>query len=185
MASPRWRCCSVPVVWRWASRWPTRSSVWSITVAILAVLRTAVRDVFRRLMDGVDPTFVDAAEAALAAETRRRCGAQRARCAGSGTACTPTPNSTSTPRPSLRGRAPHRPRRRTRPDSRRAQADHRDDPCLSRRRHQRGPGTSREHRISHSSPLSQPIAVRLAQQGFCSASGEREYSDSDGCRLVE
>ena len=39
-----------------------------ITVAILAVLRTAVRDVFRRLMDGVDPTLVDAAEAALAAE---------------------------------------------------------------------------------------------------------------------
>lgn len=39
-----------------------------ITVAILAVLRTAARDVFRRLMDGVDPTYVDAAEAALAAE---------------------------------------------------------------------------------------------------------------------
>jgi cation diffusion facilitator family transporter len=39
-----------------------------ITIAILAVLRTAVRDVFRRLMDGVDPALVDAAEAALAAE---------------------------------------------------------------------------------------------------------------------
>lgn len=39
-----------------------------ITVAILAVLRTAMRDVFRRLMDGVDPELVDAAEAALAAE---------------------------------------------------------------------------------------------------------------------
>ena len=39
-----------------------------ITVAILAVLRTAVCDVFRRLMDGVDPHLVDAAEAALAAE---------------------------------------------------------------------------------------------------------------------
>jgi cation diffusion facilitator family transporter len=37
-----------------------------ITVAILAVLRTAVRDVFRRLMDGVDPTLIDTAEAALA-----------------------------------------------------------------------------------------------------------------------
>src|SRR5215207_381289 len=35
-----------------------------ITVAILAVLRTAVRDVFRRLMDGVDPQLVDAAETA-------------------------------------------------------------------------------------------------------------------------
>ncbi|BBY96488.1 putative cation efflux system protein (plasmid) [Mycobacterium gallinarum] len=39
-----------------------------ITIAILAVLRTAVRDVFRRLLDGVDPTIVDAAEAALATE---------------------------------------------------------------------------------------------------------------------
>jgi cation diffusion facilitator family transporter len=39
-----------------------------ITVAILAVLRTAVRDIFRRLMDGVDPALVDAAEAALATE---------------------------------------------------------------------------------------------------------------------
>ncbi|MBX7450785.1 cation diffusion facilitator family transporter [Mycolicibacterium sp. 3033] len=39
-----------------------------ITVAILAVLRTAIRDVFRRLMDGVDPRIVDTAEAALAAE---------------------------------------------------------------------------------------------------------------------
>jgi cation diffusion facilitator family transporter len=39
-----------------------------ITVAILAVLRTAVRDVFRRLMDAVDPELVDAAEASLAAQ---------------------------------------------------------------------------------------------------------------------
>ncbi len=38
-----------------------------ITVAILAVLRTAVRDVFRRLLDGVDPEMVDTAERALAA----------------------------------------------------------------------------------------------------------------------
>ena len=37
-----------------------------ITVAILAVLRTAARDVFRRLLDGVDPEIVDTAEAALA-----------------------------------------------------------------------------------------------------------------------
>jgi cation diffusion facilitator family transporter len=37
-----------------------------ITVAILAVLRTAVRDVFRRLIDGVDPELVDTAEAVLA-----------------------------------------------------------------------------------------------------------------------
>jgi cation diffusion facilitator family transporter len=38
-----------------------------ITVAILAVLRTAARDVFRRLLDGVDPALVDAAEKSLAA----------------------------------------------------------------------------------------------------------------------
>ncbi len=39
-----------------------------ITVAILAVLRTAARDVFRRLLDGVDPALVDSAESTLAAE---------------------------------------------------------------------------------------------------------------------
>src|SRR3954452_18811811 len=36
-----------------------------ITVAILAVLRTAMRDIFRRLMDAVDPHMVDAAEVTL------------------------------------------------------------------------------------------------------------------------
>jgi cation diffusion facilitator family transporter len=39
-----------------------------ITVAILAVLRTAARDVFRRLMDGVEPGLVATAEEALVAE---------------------------------------------------------------------------------------------------------------------
>jgi cation diffusion facilitator family transporter len=39
-----------------------------ITVAILAVLRTAARDVFRRLLDGVDPQIVDSAEASLSAQ---------------------------------------------------------------------------------------------------------------------
>ncbi|OBH19762.1 cation diffusion facilitator family transporter [Mycobacterium sp. E3247] len=38
-----------------------------ITLAILAVLRGAVREIFRRLMDAVDPELVDTAEAALAA----------------------------------------------------------------------------------------------------------------------
>jgi cation diffusion facilitator family transporter len=37
----------------------------AITVAILAVLRTALRDIYRRLMDAVDPHLVDRAEAAL------------------------------------------------------------------------------------------------------------------------
>ncbi|WP_421845814.1 cation diffusion facilitator family transporter [Mycobacterium sp.] len=40
-----------------------------ITVAILAVLRSAVRDVFRRLLDAVDPQLVDAAEQVLAAQS--------------------------------------------------------------------------------------------------------------------
>ncbi|MGI9164551.1 MAG: cation diffusion facilitator family transporter [Mycobacterium sp.] len=39
-----------------------------ITVAILMVLRTAARDVFSRLLDGVDPHLVETAEAALIAE---------------------------------------------------------------------------------------------------------------------
>ncbi|WP_039795271.1 cation diffusion facilitator family transporter, partial [Nocardia araoensis] len=39
-----------------------------ITAAILAVLRTAARDVLRRLMDAVEPGMVIAAERALAAE---------------------------------------------------------------------------------------------------------------------
>jgi cation diffusion facilitator family transporter len=38
-----------------------------ITVAILAVLRSAVRDVYRRLMDAVDPQLVDRAETTLGA----------------------------------------------------------------------------------------------------------------------
>ena len=39
-----------------------------ITAAILVVLRTAAKDVFARLLDGVDPGLVEAAEQALAAE---------------------------------------------------------------------------------------------------------------------
>jgi cation diffusion facilitator family transporter len=38
-----------------------------ITVAILAVLRQAAREVYRRLMDAVDPALVDRAEQALRA----------------------------------------------------------------------------------------------------------------------
>jgi cation diffusion facilitator family transporter len=36
-----------------------------ITAAILAVLRQAAREIYRRLMDAVDPALIDAAEAAL------------------------------------------------------------------------------------------------------------------------
>jgi cation diffusion facilitator family transporter len=50
-----------------------------ITVAILAVLRTAARDVYRRLMDAVDPALVDRAEQSLAAT---RGGALRMRWIG-------------------------------------------------------------------------------------------------------
>ncbi|WP_305094586.1 cation diffusion facilitator family transporter [Prescottella sp. R16] len=39
-----------------------------ITIAILVVLRTATRDVFRRLMDGVDPELVSAAEKVLSGQ---------------------------------------------------------------------------------------------------------------------
>jgi divalent metal cation (Fe/Co/Zn/Cd) transporter len=38
-----------------------------ITVAILAVLRQAAREIWRRLMDAVDPALVDQAEQALRA----------------------------------------------------------------------------------------------------------------------
>src|ERR1035437_8761342 len=41
-----------------------------ITVAILFVLRNAARDIYRRLMDAVDPDLVDAAEAARSEERR-------------------------------------------------------------------------------------------------------------------
>jgi cation diffusion facilitator family transporter len=40
----------------------------TITVVILAVLRTTARDIYRRLMDAVDPAMIDTAETALAAE---------------------------------------------------------------------------------------------------------------------
>jgi cation diffusion facilitator family transporter len=53
----------VAVGWNWAD--PVIGLV--ITAAILMVLRTAARDVFRRLMDGVDPALVDQAEATVAA----------------------------------------------------------------------------------------------------------------------
>jgi cation diffusion facilitator family transporter len=50
-----------------AAGWPLADPVVGlvITVAILAVLRTAVRDIFRRLMDAVDPALVDTAERTL------------------------------------------------------------------------------------------------------------------------
>jgi cation diffusion facilitator family transporter len=52
----------VAIGWTWAD--PVVGL--AITVAIVMVLRTAARDVFRRLMDGVDPELVEAAESTLA-----------------------------------------------------------------------------------------------------------------------
>ncbi|QGH69269.1 cation diffusion facilitator family transporter [Pseudactinotalea sp. HY158] len=53
----------VALGWSWAD--PVIGLV--ITVAILLVLRTAGRDVLRRLMDGIDPELVDRAEATVLA----------------------------------------------------------------------------------------------------------------------
>lgn len=52
----------VAIGWQWAD--PVIGLV--ITVMILMVLRIAARDVFRRLLDGVEPELVDQAEATLA-----------------------------------------------------------------------------------------------------------------------
>jgi cation diffusion facilitator family transporter len=52
----------VAVGWAWAD--PVVGLV--ITVAILVVLKDAAREVYRRLMDAVDPALVDKAEAVLA-----------------------------------------------------------------------------------------------------------------------
>jgi cation diffusion facilitator family transporter len=53
----------VAVGWDWAD--PVVGLV--ITVAILAVLRQAAREIYRRLMDAVDPALVDQVEASLRA----------------------------------------------------------------------------------------------------------------------
>ena len=63
--SPHWPCCSRPAAPRSAGPGPTPLVGLLITVAILAVLRQAAREIYRRLMDAVDPALVDAAEAAL------------------------------------------------------------------------------------------------------------------------
>ena len=51
----------VAIGWEWAD--PAIGLL--ITIAILLVLRTAAREVLRRLMDGIEPDLLDAAEAAL------------------------------------------------------------------------------------------------------------------------
>jgi len=58
--------------------WPAADPIIGlvITVAILAVMRTASRDVFRRLLDGVNPELTDITEATLR-ETPGVLGVQR------------------------------------------------------------------------------------------------------------
>jgi cation diffusion facilitator family transporter len=53
---------AVTLGWRWADA----AVGLLITVAILAMLRGAARQIYRRLMDAVDPAVLDAAETALA-----------------------------------------------------------------------------------------------------------------------
>ena len=102
-----------------------------ITVAILAVLRTAVRDVFRRLMDGVDPELVDAAEAALAAEPGVT-GVRSVKMRWIGHRLHADAELDIDPDHQPHRRPPHRARRRTHPHPRRSQTLHRTHPRLPR-----------------------------------------------------
>lgn len=74
----------------------------AITAAIVLVLRDAAREVFRRLMDAVEPELVDRAEQALrqvpGCATWANCG-----CGGSGTGCAPRWRSWWTARPPCAG----------------------------------------------------------------------------------
>jgi len=80
--------------WDWAD--PAVGLV--ITVAILAVLRQAAREIYRRLMDAVDPALVEQAERTL--HTTRRCWVlARSGCAGSATSSAPNARSSSIPTP--------------------------------------------------------------------------------------
>ena len=81
----------VALGWDWAD--PVVGLV--ITVAILAVLRQAAREIYRRLMDAVDPALVDQAENVLRA--RPGCWMSgRSGCAGSATRSAPNARSSST-----------------------------------------------------------------------------------------
>jgi cation diffusion facilitator family transporter len=69
----------VAIGWRWAD--PVVGL--GITIAIAAVLRDAAREIYRRLMDAVDPSIVDTVESTLAQTTGvRAVGAVRLRWIG-------------------------------------------------------------------------------------------------------
>lgn len=85
----------------------------AITAAIALVLRDAAREVFRRVMDAVDPELVDRAEGRCA--RCRACGRSvSCGCAGSGTGCGPRSRWRSTARRpcARRTRSPSRPNTR-------------------------------------------------------------------------
>ena len=84
-ASPRWPCCSARAASRSAGDWADPVVGLLITVAILFVLRDAAREVYRRLMDAVDPALVDEVEQALRATDGRARRRARCGCAGSAT----------------------------------------------------------------------------------------------------
>jgi len=93
----------VAVGWNWAD--PVVGL--AITVAIVMVLRTAARDVFRRLMEASSPSSSrppsPLSRTSLASRACAVCG-----CAGSATRSTPRPSSTSTPAPASSRRMPWR-----------------------------------------------------------------------------
>ena len=65
-ASPRWPSSSAPAVLRWASCLPTPLSAWSSPSPFWPCCALPA-EMFRRLMDGVDPGLVETAQATLAA----------------------------------------------------------------------------------------------------------------------
>ena len=85
----------VAIGWDWAD--PVVGLL--ITVAILAVLRQAAREIYRRLMDAVDPALVDQVEQTLRATPGGTGVLVRSGCAGSGIICAPNVRSSSTPAP--------------------------------------------------------------------------------------
>ena len=112
-----------------ASRSPTRSSAWSSRWRSSRCCAPRSRDVFRRLMDGVDPELVDTAETGAGRRTRCHGGAQREDALDrSPPAC--RRRTRRRPRDQPARRAPHRPRRRTHTHPRRAEAVFRTHPRL-------------------------------------------------------
>jgi cation diffusion facilitator family transporter len=79
----------VALGWDWAD--PVAGLL--ITVAILAVLRQAGREIWRRLMDAVDPDLTDRAEQAIRAAPGVLGAGQVPGCAGPATSCGPSARS--------------------------------------------------------------------------------------------